>query len=315
MFIPLNNFNPSIFGWDLNKREYLTILFLIIAFNYSYSQLTIQTDKSKAFYEVGETAQFTIASTTSGSASYKIKYDNFAPVISSGTLNLVAGVPQIISYSSFNANIVLCEVTQNTERVISAVAFSPYEIEPLESKPSDLDDFWEMKKQELANVPMNPVVTFHSSNDYSNTYSVILDNIDGRKVYGYLSIPNSNGPFPAVVTLPPFGTIPNITTPEYTLAERAGVLSFSVSIHNVPPNETDPNAYQPDMYEDENSNYYKYGLLGAVRAIDYLFSRNDFDQENLGVTGVSQGGGLSIVLAGIDAVSYTHLTLPTTPYV
>ena len=100
--------------------------------------------------------------------------------------------------------------------------------------------------------------------------------------------------------MPPFGFFPNITTPEYGLAERAGVLSLSVSIHNVPPNQQDPNAYEPDQYEDENLNYYRYGLLGAVQAINYLFTRNDFDSLNIGTTGVSQGGGLAIALAGID---------------
>jgi len=83
-------------------------------------------------------------------------------------------------------------------------------------------------------------------------------------------------------------------------AERAGVLSFSVSIHNVPPDQQDPNAYLPDNYADENENYYKYALLGAIRAIDYIFTRSDFDGQNVGVTGISQGGGLSLCLSGID---------------
>ena len=40
--------------------------------------------------------------------------------------------------------------------------------------------------------------------------------------------------------------------------------------------------------------------MGGVRAIDYIFSRPDFDGQNLGVTGVSQGAGLSTIVAGID---------------
>jgi len=248
MLIPLNNFNSANLDWHLNKRKSLTILLLILAVISGYSQLTIQPDRQNAYYETGETAQFIITSNVSGTANYTLKYDNFAPTINTGTLNLVAGIPSSIPYASPDANIVLCEVTQNGSRAISSVAFSPYEIEPLESKPSDLASFWEAKKQDLANVPMNPVVSFHSSNDYSTSYSVTLDNIDGRKVYGFLSIPNSTGPFPAVVTMPPYGSSPNITVPEFALAERAGVLSFSVSIHNVPPNTTDPNAYQPNDY-------------------------------------------------------------------
>ena len=46
--------------------------------------------------------------------------------------------------------------------------------------------------------------------------------------------------------------------------------------------------------------YYKYGVLGAIRAIDYIFSRSDFNGSEMGVMGVSQGGGLAYLVAGVD---------------
>ena len=285
---------------NIYKKRFLTILLLTLSIATSYSQIQVIPNRPNALYEAGETAQYIVTSTESGTATFTLKYDNSAPPISTGTINLVAGQPQIIFHSEPTPDLVLCEVVQNSNRASCGIAFSPYEIEPLEEFPSDLDAFWNAKKQDLANIPLNPVINFHSANDYSTSYEVTLDNIDGRKVYGYLSIPNSTGPFPAIITMPPFGYISNITSPEYSLSERAGVLSFSVGIHNVPPSQQDPNAYEPDIYENRDGNYYKYALLGAVRAIDYLFTRSDFDMQNIGVTGVSQGGGLSIALAGID---------------
>jgi len=51
--------------------------------------------------------------------------------------------------------------------------------------------------------------------------------------------------------------------------------------------------------------------MAGVRCIDYIFSRNDFDGENMIVTGVSQGGGLSTLVAGIDnRVKYLIISNP-----
>ena len=40
--------------------------------------------------------------------------------------------------------------------------------------------------------------------------------------------------------------------------------------------------------------------MAGVRCIDYIFSRPEFDGENIIVTGVSQGSGLSNLVARID---------------
>jgi cephalosporin-C deacetylase len=51
--------------------------------------------------------------------------------------------------------------------------------------------------------------------------------------------------------------------------------------------------------------------MGCVRAIDFIFSMPEFDGKNLGVTGGSQGGALSIVTAGLDSrVSYLAAYYP-----
>jgi len=75
---------------------------------------------------------------------------------------------------------------------------------------------------------------------------------------------------------------------------------MSISIHNAEPDVLDPNAYQPNDLTDPAGLYYRLAVLACVRSIDYIFSRSDFDGENMIINGVSQGGGLSIVTAGLD---------------
>lgn len=301
----MNNFdNALLLGYSFSpfktKSEISSICIILMLSLNSFGQLTVSTDVDKAIYSAGDVATFEINSTTSGTATYTIKYDDYTTPISTGSINLTAGVTSSVTHSEATEGVVFCKVVQGGNTAIATAAFSPYEIESFELEPSDLKSFWNSKIQDLAAVAMNPVVTLHSTDTYSTTYNVELDNIDGRKVYGYLSVPNTTGPFPAVITLPPYGNAANITNPEKELAERAGVLSFSVGIHNVLPSQVDPNAYQPDDYTDPNTNYYKYALLGAVRAIDYIYSRSDFDGQNVGATGISQGGGLALNIASID---------------
>jgi cephalosporin-C deacetylase-like acetyl esterase len=58
-------------------------------------------------------------------------------------------------------------------------------------------------------------------------------------------------------------------------------------------------------------NYYKRVYLGCIRAVDYIFTLDEFDGENIGVTGGSQGGALSIVTASLDdRIKYLTCAFP-----
>ena len=281
------------------SRRGLTFLLLFFSFCL-VAQINVTTDQNDAYYEVGQTATFNITSQQSGQLNYTLKYDNFADPIQTGTLNINPGQTLTLTHTASEAGIVICTVTMNDNNAVTAASFSPYEIEAFEDEPADFDAFWNTQKNILAGVPIDAQVTWHSSTPYSTTYRVNLGNINNRRVYGYISIPNGPGPFPAVITFPAFGDVANTAAPENHMAENVNVISMSVSIHNVEPDEIDPNAYEPDNYVDKDGLYYKNAIMGGVRAIDYIFSRPDFDGQNLGTTGVSQGAGLSTIIAGLD---------------
>ncbi|MEL6864246.1 MAG: GEVED domain-containing protein [Bacteroidota bacterium] len=265
-----------------------------------WAQLEVRTDRSSAIYKAGESMSFLLRSTILGAADYIIRPDSRSEIIQQGTVNLFPGQAQEIPFSLDQPDAVVISLTQNGQTVKAGAVFSPFAIQSLEEEPADFDAFWDNAKAELAAIPADPELDLISTSAYSSTYSLSLGNIDGRRVYGYISIPSGTGPFPAIITLPAAGSLANITVPEATIAELGGAISVSISIHNSPPDEEDPSAFQPDDYDTPDGNYYKQALLGIVRTIDYLFSRPDFDGENLGLTGVSQGGGLALMAAGLD---------------
>src|SRR5690606_35541175 len=52
---------------------------------------------------------------------------------------------------------------------------------------------------------------------------------------------------------------------------------------------------------DRDSFYYKNVILGCVRAVDLIYSLPEFDGNNLGGWGSSQGGALSIITASLES--------------
>ena len=61
-----------------------------------------------------------------------------------------------------------------------------------------------------------------------------------------------------------------------------------------------PGYYDNPVYEPAAAYYYYNVYLRCLQAVNYLLSRPDVDPKRLVVVGGSQGGHLSIVLAGLD---------------
>ncbi|MEL6923961.1 MAG: acetylxylan esterase, partial [Bacteroidota bacterium] len=282
------------------KATLLIPLLLCCATLWLPAQISVQTDRADAVYAAGDRMNFVLTTSAGGDVQYFIRFDNRSSVIESGVVKAATAGTYHIPFTLDEPGFVNCFVVQGGNTDNAAAAFSPFDIDAYEEEPSDFDAFWASAKSTLASIPMDPVVTPHSSSTYSDTYRVNLANIDNRRVYGYLSVPKGTGPFPAILILPSFGSAPNHVTPQPFIAEQGNALSFAINIHNAEPDASDPMAYQRNQIDNRDQVYYKQALLGAVRAIDYLFSRPDFDGEHLGVTGVSQGGGLSACTAGLD---------------
>lgn len=283
----------------MKRIKFLSLVFCCLVIGKVTAQLSVVADEIKATYAVGDAMNFVVSTSQSDPIYYEILYDRFTPPIKTGTVGQSTGTEILIPFSTNEPGVVLCRVVQNNKTAYAGASFSPFDITNIEAAPNDLDAFWESAKAELAAIPIDPVISFEETHEYASSYRINFATVDGRRVYGFLSIPDGPGPFPAILTLPPFGTAANLVEPEWTVAERGGALSLTISIHNTEPDVEDPLAYQPDIINDRDSLYYKNAVLAGVRAIDYLQSRADFNG-NLGVSGVSQGGGLAMLIAGVD---------------
>jgi cephalosporin-C deacetylase len=194
-------------------------------------------------------------------------------------------------------------------RGLATVGYDIERIGPTVKDPSDFDAFWLKTKKELAALPIDAKVVAlpERSTSTVKVFHVNIQNLGGARLYGMLAIPVKPGPHPAILQVPGAGIRPY--NPDIELAEK-GVIVFTVGIHGIPVN-MDPSVYRDleagalkGYFHFNNDSreryYYRRVYAGCVRAIDYLFTLPEFDGRNLGVSGNSQGGALSIVTAALD---------------
>lgn len=168
-------------------------------------------------------------------------------------------------------------------------------------RPPDFDAFWDAKLAAQAKVPINPTMTPIPSDIPGIEESVFALDAMGSKVHGYLAKPARQGRFPAIIQLQYAGVY---ALDSHWAAQRAsdGWLVINVDAHDKLP--SDPSGGIPKSYvavgnTDREKSYFLNMYLRDSRALDYLLTRPDWDGKTIVLTGGSQGGQQSLVLAGL----------------
>ena len=286
----------------LSKLLAFTLAFLPIS---ARTQVKITLDNPKATYAVGEIAAIRLSATAAGTGTYDIVFDprdDKSTLIKGSFTISQQRQDTLVLFTLPRAGAVFFRAFQNNTAATAGIVFAPLSILPLEKEPTDFDAFWSKQKADLAAVPMSPKLTqLNTLPNGSKVFLLELATVSNRKVYGYLAVPPS-AKHPAVLQLPPFGNAPTdveafITT---DFSEKCNAMVLTMSVHNAPPNQTDPNAYKPDDLTKPEGFYNRLMLLAGLRAVEYLTSRDDFNGD-LGVCGNSLGAGLAISLAGLTS--------------
>ena len=93
------------------------------------------------------------------------------------------------------------------------------------SMTTSADNYWQETEAALAEFPVD--VRLHRDDFYSQSdwdvYQMRYTSADGFRLFAWLSVPKSGGPFPAIVRMPDYGSVQDIV---YTpLRERAVVMN------------------------------------------------------------------------------------------
>ncbi|HZJ21331.1 MAG TPA: acetylxylan esterase [Pricia sp.] len=311
----------------MKSKNYITLLAALLFTFYLTAQpskqlveVIVSPNHTDWTYNVGEQAEFSINVLRNNvpiegvKITYKIEPDpgyREVKIWDEGTLSLNHKT-NVKAPKFKEAGFLRCTATVTVDgeeySSYATAGFAPYKIKPTTTLPSDFEAFWDKGKEELAQIPINPVLTLlpERCTDKVDVYNVQLDNVQG-KIYGILCTPKKAGKYPAILHVPGAGI-----RPYYGEVEEAaeGFVSFTIGIHGIPVTLDQGvyddlaagalNNYQVFNLDDKDNMYYRRVYLGCVRAVDFLDSLDKFNGENMAVTGGSQGGALSIVTASLD---------------
>ncbi|MBP5338678.1 MAG: acetylxylan esterase [Prevotella sp.] len=279
--------------------------------------VTVEPDHLDWNYRVGETAHFTIEVRRSGTLVNNVSIDYAAgpemyqdvkktATLKDGTLKLNGkmGTP------GFYRVDVTAHVDGKDYRGACAAAFSPEKLQPTTVMPKDFKEFWENAVKEARYTSLEPtkrLLPERCTKDV-NVYEVSFQNVRwNSRTYGILCEPVKEGKYPALLRVPGAGVRP-YGGDVWTAAQ--GIITLEIGIHGIPVTMEQKvyddlangalNCYWEFGADNRDKSYYRRVVLGCIRAIDYIEQFTSWNGRQLGVTGSSQGGFLSLATAGLD---------------
>lgn len=168
--------------------------------------------------------------------------------------------------------------------------------------PADFDAFWEDVLRQAAEVPLAPEMIpdpLRTSGDVE-VFQVFYTSIEELRIAAWYCRPARRaGRTPAILFLPGYQMDPPIPK-EWA---RKGYSALSVAPRGKLRSLRQFNPGYPNLLTlnivDRHTYAYRGFYVDAWRGVDFLLSRPEVDPERLGVTGSSQGGGLTITTAAM----------------
>lgn len=281
-------------------------------------QVNVVPDHQDWTYKVGETATFRISVTKSATplAGAVIDYEagpemyqdvkKTAVVLKDGTLTVKGKMTK----PGFYRVDVKTTIGGKEYKGACSAAFSPEQLKHTTVNPADFDQFWQNAISEARHTDLNPtkrLLPERCTKDV-NVYEVSFQNVRwGSRTYGILCEPVKPGKYPALLRVPGAGVRP-YGGDIYTASK--GAVTLEIGIHGIPVTMQQSvyddlgqgalNGYWEFGMDNRDKSYYKHVVLGCIRALDYIEQYTPWNGKELGVTGSSQGGFLSLATAGLD---------------
>ena len=290
--------------------------------------LDVKMDRSPAVYRVGETAHATVRIFEAGRpvggmvavCSWNYANSNRVEIAKEGTtLDLKLDRPGqvLLRGDLYDGTNRLRGVTaanpakEGTLYVWAGAMFEPEKIRIERARPVDFDAYWDgevarLKREAPLSSAKVEVREVRSDKPGFRVYDVTIPGLPPRPTCGYLVVPDGAAPksLPALVMFQGAGS--SRAAKEY----HDGMMFFCINPHGV-GNEVphaewkayfagDGRDYQYSGWEDRGKCFFHGQALRAVRGLEWLKTRPEWNGRDLAVKGVSMGGSQSIQAAALD---------------
>jgi len=279
------------------------------------AQIRITTNDDSGLVAVDESVTFsaTIKNTTDQTLSGKLHWTvitvAFAPpkpqaaVISIGagqtlTREHVLSMPTC-GFADLECRLVIDGQKEPVSRR-SRIGARPEEVTSTLTRENDFDTFWDRSLAELARVNSDFKVEAkpEQAKDGVDLFEVSMRSFGDVRVRGWLEVPRTTGPHPVVIRVPGYGGNMKPIGRRDTV-----VFSFNPRAHGNSQQDVSgrPRDYWIRGLDDKNEYFYRGAYLDCIRAVDFVCSRKNVDQQRIAIWGGSQGGGFAFATAALDA--------------
>lgn len=197
-------------------------------------------------------------------------------------------------------------------------------------REEDFQSFWETTIADAAAQPLNAeLIPYDLPGRRVQCYAVRFDGFDGGsaarnpngggRIAGWYLRPAAAGKYPGLCVY--HGYSGRGTRPLDLLAIASqGVCVLSMDCRGQNGQSQDvsvaPEGHQLGWMtkgiRDPNHYYFRYVFADAVRALELLARRDEVDESRLAITGISQGGGITLAVAALS--ERPILAMPDVPY-
>jgi cephalosporin-C deacetylase-like acetyl esterase len=288
----------------------------------------VRADRKSHVYRCDENATFTVRVLGAdhkpvSAGEVRVTLTNFGTQqVASAVFDLAKANPVTCSGTLHEPGFLKCTAVAKLGKDVKGISGAAYEPERIvagSARPADFDALWDAAIKRLAaEVPPDPRIERldKSCNDKHDAFRVSFATFDGLRVYGFLSVPKGQGPFPVEINVP--GAGPGVTGPNTGMADR-GFIHLVMNVHPFKP-AADAKG-QKSLYDEQDKRvqerfgvprycqsgaasretyFYFRIMLGISRAVDWVAARPDADTARFCYTGTSQGGGFGFYLLGLN---------------
>jgi cephalosporin-C deacetylase len=157
--------------------------------------------------------------------------------------------------------------------------------------PADFDQYWQRTLDELASYAPRPELERLPlrTTDFATLYGVRLTSLGPYRIFGYLSVPAGDGPFPAIYYAPKYQSVLEIIPQGTANQQRRAYVTFSLAARGQRNADTPYAAMFPGLLtegiEDPQTYLFRGIVADSVRGLEFLLSRPEVDPAHVVVVG------------------------------
>lgn len=210
---------------------------------------------------------------------------------------------------------VLLKSTADNKRLSFAIGVRPEEIESPLDRPEDFQEYWDRTRNELASVDPEFRLIRQDSlcTETREIFILEMRSLDHALVRGWYMKPVRKGVYPAILHVQGYSTnmVPDWLYP----GDDMVALGLNIRGHGFSTDDVDPGFPGYILYhvDDKEKYIYRGAYMDCLRAVDFLYTRDEVDKSRVAVEGGSQGGALSFATAALDN-ERIDLCVPHVPF-